>query len=250
VVPQGTPHALGNRTKKPVHFLNSGNPAGFEQFFADIEATARHLPYGSPEFFSELMNVYKKDTTEMLGPAPKAELVIRRSAALRSTYSLPGECSNLFLFRRVRPHDNSQSVAGYLELAHEVLAHISGRERAFEVMRNCVSGLVYRVRTKVCVVSIDRLAVLTWSGARRATINCDGTVKSHELRRHVPTGVVYQITLGRLSEARILNGSAILRPNNSGDEPPCANQLPSAARDIALQSCVSISLLSRPGNYS
>src|SRR6202049_1594497 len=39
----------------------------------------------------------------------------------RSAYSLPGECSDLFLFRRVRPHDNSQFVAGYLELAHEIL---------------------------------------------------------------------------------------------------------------------------------
>jgi mannose-6-phosphate isomerase-like protein (cupin superfamily) len=31
VVPRGTPHALGNRTKQAVHFLNSGNPAGFER---------------------------------------------------------------------------------------------------------------------------------------------------------------------------------------------------------------------------
>ena len=44
VVPRGTPHALGNRTKQAVHFLNSGNPAGFERFFADIETTARHFP--------------------------------------------------------------------------------------------------------------------------------------------------------------------------------------------------------------
>jgi hypothetical protein len=51
--------------------LNSGNPAGFERFFADIETTARRLPYGSPEFFAELMNVYKKYDTEMLGPAPQ-----------------------------------------------------------------------------------------------------------------------------------------------------------------------------------
>jgi quercetin dioxygenase-like cupin family protein len=71
VVPRGTPHALGNRTKQAVHFLNSGNPAGFERFFADIETTARRLPYGSPEFFAELMNVYKRYDTEMLGPAPQ-----------------------------------------------------------------------------------------------------------------------------------------------------------------------------------
>ena len=69
VVPRGTPHALGNRTKQPVRFLNSGNPAGFEQFFADTETTARHFPYGSQQFFSELMKVYVKYDTEMLGPA-------------------------------------------------------------------------------------------------------------------------------------------------------------------------------------
>ena len=71
MVPRGTPHALGNRSKQRVRFLNSGNPAGFEGFFADIEAIARHLPYGSPEFFAELMKVYKKYDTEMLGPAPQ-----------------------------------------------------------------------------------------------------------------------------------------------------------------------------------
>lgn len=71
VVPRGTPHALGNHTKQAVHFLNSGNPAGFERFFADIETTARRLPYGSPEFFAELMSVYKRYDTEMLGPAPQ-----------------------------------------------------------------------------------------------------------------------------------------------------------------------------------
>jgi quercetin dioxygenase-like cupin family protein len=71
VVPRGTPHALWNRSKEPVHFLNSGNPAGFERFFADIEMTGHHFPYGSREFFAELMKVYKKYDTEMLGPAPQ-----------------------------------------------------------------------------------------------------------------------------------------------------------------------------------
>ncbi|GAC1624320.1 MAG: hypothetical protein NVS9B13_18780 [Candidatus Acidiferrum sp.] len=71
VVPRGTPHALGNRTKQAVRFLNSGNPAGFERFFADVEATSRRFPYGSPEFMAELMKVYKNYDTEMLGPAPQ-----------------------------------------------------------------------------------------------------------------------------------------------------------------------------------
>ena len=71
VVARGTPHALGNRTKQAVRFLNSGNPAGFERFFADTETTARRFPYGSPEFFAVLMNVYKKYDSEMLRPVPQ-----------------------------------------------------------------------------------------------------------------------------------------------------------------------------------
>src|SRR5271165_6817384 len=85
---------------------------------------------------------------------------------------LPDERSDLFLVRRTRPDDNGEFVARYLELAHEVLAHISSRKRAFEVMRNSVTCFVYRVSTKVCVVSVDRLAVLSWCGPRLAAINC------------------------------------------------------------------------------
>jgi uncharacterized cupin superfamily protein len=71
VVPRGTPHALWNRTKQAVRFLNSGNPAGFERFFADIETISRHFRYGIPDFFAEVMKVYKKYDTEMLGPASR-----------------------------------------------------------------------------------------------------------------------------------------------------------------------------------
>jgi uncharacterized cupin superfamily protein len=71
VVPRGTPHALGNHTKQAVRFLNSGNPAGFERFFADIETAVRHFQYGSTQFFTELMKVYASYDTEMLGPAPQ-----------------------------------------------------------------------------------------------------------------------------------------------------------------------------------
>lgn len=70
MVPRGTPHALWNRSQQSAHFLNSGNPAGYERFFADIETTAHQSRYGTPEFFAELMKVYKKYDTEMLGPAP------------------------------------------------------------------------------------------------------------------------------------------------------------------------------------
>ena len=82
----------------------------------------------------------------------------------KSAYSPPGQCPDLFLIRRIRSHDNSQVVAGYMELAHEVLADISGRERSFKMMRNSMFSLAYGVRTKVCVVSVDRLTVLTRGG--------------------------------------------------------------------------------------
>jgi quercetin dioxygenase-like cupin family protein len=71
VVPRGTPHALGNRTKEAVRFLNSGNPAGFEQFFGEIQTILGHHAYGSSEFFADLMKIYKKYDTSMLGPAPQ-----------------------------------------------------------------------------------------------------------------------------------------------------------------------------------
>ena len=37
ILPRRIPHALGNRSKQSVHYLGSGNPAGFERFFADVE---------------------------------------------------------------------------------------------------------------------------------------------------------------------------------------------------------------------
>jgi uncharacterized cupin superfamily protein len=71
VVPRGTPHAYANRTKQAMRFLNSGNPAGFERFFVDLDGIVRHFTYGSPEFIGELKKVYPKYDTEILGPAPQ-----------------------------------------------------------------------------------------------------------------------------------------------------------------------------------
>ena len=68
--PRGVPHALGNRTTKPLRYLVVGNPAGFEKFFVDIEAAARKMPYASPEFLSELAQIYTKYDSKLLGPPP------------------------------------------------------------------------------------------------------------------------------------------------------------------------------------
>jgi hypothetical protein len=167
----------------------------------------------------------------------------------KSAYPLPGECPDLSLFRRARPHLNRQFIARYLELAYEISAHIGGGKRTFEVMRNSVLGFVYGVGAKICFVSVEQLGAVTLSGDRSAAINGGGTVRSQQLHSYVPACVVYQIAFGYGSEA-LLNGSAVLQPNNSGDEPPCTYQLPSATGDSALQNCVSIPLLSGPGNCS
>src|SRR5580700_3761693 len=168
----------------------------------------------------------------------------------KSAYPLPGECPDLSLFRRARPHHNSQFIARYLELAYEVSAHIGGGQRTFEVVRNRVIGFVYGVCAKICFVTVEQLrAVITLSGGRSAAINGCGTVRSEQLHGHVPARVVYQIAFGCGSEA-LLNGRAVLQPNNSGDEPPCTYEWPSTTGDRPLQNCVSIPLLTGPGNCS
>jgi quercetin dioxygenase-like cupin family protein len=70
-VPPRIPHALGNRSHEPVRFLASGNPAGFERFFADIEKLASTLPYASKEFLAQLAVVYTKYDSKLLGPPPQ-----------------------------------------------------------------------------------------------------------------------------------------------------------------------------------
>lgn len=69
-VPRGVRHALGNRSQQAVGFLASGNPAGFEGYFADIEVLAKRLPYASPEFLAELKKIYTRYDSELLGPPP------------------------------------------------------------------------------------------------------------------------------------------------------------------------------------
>ena len=152
---------------------------------------------------------------------------------MRLAHPFPGKSPDLFLLRRTRPHDNSQFVARYLELTHKIPAYIRQGKRAFEMMRNRMVGFVRGVRTKIGFVSgKDLWAVIAGSGARSAAIHCHGTVSSHELHSHVAAGVVYQIPFGCAPEVLILNRSAVLQPNNSGGKPPCADQLPWAAREV------------------
>jgi mannose-6-phosphate isomerase-like protein (cupin superfamily) len=68
--PHRVHHALANRSKQPVRFLSSGNAAGYEKFFADIQAAARQFAYASSEFFAGLAKIYKKYDSELIGPPP------------------------------------------------------------------------------------------------------------------------------------------------------------------------------------
>src|SRR6185312_12346318 len=38
ILPRGVPHAQGNRSDKPVHFIGSGSPSGFENLFPAVDA--------------------------------------------------------------------------------------------------------------------------------------------------------------------------------------------------------------------
>lgn len=72
ILPHGVPHAQGNRTDKPVHFVGSGAPSGFEQLFPAVDALLkRGVEPGSPEFISEFREISTRCDIEHLGPAPK-----------------------------------------------------------------------------------------------------------------------------------------------------------------------------------
>jgi hypothetical protein len=65
--------------------------------------------------------------------------------------------------RRVRSRYDSQFVPGHLEVAREIFTHVGERKRAFQIVGNSLIRFVYRVRTKVGIIPIDRLAIITWS---------------------------------------------------------------------------------------
>jgi len=72
VVPHGVRHAQGNRSDKPVHFVGSGSPAGFEKLFPALDALIkRGVKPGSPEFAKEFAEISKRCDMEHVGPAPR-----------------------------------------------------------------------------------------------------------------------------------------------------------------------------------
>ena len=73
LAPRGTPHAQGNTSAQPVHFLGSGRSAGFEGFFPAIEALVNRRTPSDPQFPAELARISAQFDTEFLGPAPSGD---------------------------------------------------------------------------------------------------------------------------------------------------------------------------------
>ena len=70
VIPHGMHHAQGNMGKKPVRFLGSGNPAGFERFFAELDKLASRVRPTDAQFGAEVAKILVRYDTKPLGPAP------------------------------------------------------------------------------------------------------------------------------------------------------------------------------------
>jgi quercetin dioxygenase-like cupin family protein len=71
VLPRGKPHAQGNRSDKPVHFIGSGAPAGFEKLFPAVDELMKRLTPGTPEFIAQFQQIMARCDIVSLGPAPK-----------------------------------------------------------------------------------------------------------------------------------------------------------------------------------
>jgi quercetin dioxygenase-like cupin family protein len=71
VLPRGKPHAQGNRSDKPVHFIGSGAPSGFEKLFPAVNALMKRMKLGTPEFLAEFQKIAAGCDIISLGPAPR-----------------------------------------------------------------------------------------------------------------------------------------------------------------------------------
>lgn len=71
VLPKGKPHAQGNRSDKPVHFIGTGAPAGFEKLFPAVDALMKRMKPGTPEFIDEFQKITAVCDIVSLGPAPR-----------------------------------------------------------------------------------------------------------------------------------------------------------------------------------
>lgn len=70
LLPKGHHHAQGNRSDKPVHFVGSGAPAGFEGLFPAVDALMKRMQPGTPEFVAEFKKIMLRCDIVPVGPAP------------------------------------------------------------------------------------------------------------------------------------------------------------------------------------
>lgn len=70
VLPHGVPHAQANHGTRPVHFVGSGTPAGFERFFPELNELVLRIPPGDPRFPVEVTKLIAQHDTQVLGPPP------------------------------------------------------------------------------------------------------------------------------------------------------------------------------------
>lgn len=68
ILPRGKPHAQGNRSDKPVHFIGSGAPAGFEKLFPAVDALMKRIKPGTPEFMTEFRKILPLCDIVPVGP--------------------------------------------------------------------------------------------------------------------------------------------------------------------------------------
>ena len=71
LLPHGKPHAQGNRSSKPVEFIGSGTPAGFENLFSAVDALMKRLKPGTPEFMAEIQEITRRCDMVIVGPPPE-----------------------------------------------------------------------------------------------------------------------------------------------------------------------------------
>jgi quercetin dioxygenase-like cupin family protein len=71
ILPHGKPHAQANHSDKPVRFVGSGTPAGFEKLFPAVGELMKWSKPGTPEFIAEIQKIAARCDMVLLGPAPK-----------------------------------------------------------------------------------------------------------------------------------------------------------------------------------
>lgn len=69
LLPKNHPHAQGNRSDKPVHFMGSGAPADFAELFPAVDALMKREQPGTPEFLAAFRKIMQRCDIVPLGLA-------------------------------------------------------------------------------------------------------------------------------------------------------------------------------------